>query len=105
MLRYLKERYGNPSSIHKFGRETSRAINLARKRVMEMIGASSPREITFTSGGTEANNLALKGMAKHIKSKMPEKNMIITSSIEHDAVLEPCKDSGNTGALSLCNCQ
>ena len=97
MLPYLKERYGNPSSIHKFGRETSRAINLARKRVMEMIGASSPREITFTSGGTEANNLALKGMAKHIKSKMPEKNMIITSSIEHDAVLEPCKDLEDRG--------
>jgi cysteine desulfurase len=51
MLPYLKERYGNPSSIHKFGRETARAINLARKRVAEMIGASSIREITFTSGG------------------------------------------------------
>ncbi len=101
MLPYLKERYGNPSSIHKFGRETSRAINLARKRVMEMIGASSPREITFTSGGTEANNLALKGMAKHIKSKMPEKNMIITSSIEHDAVLEPCKDLEDRGFITM----
>jgi cysteine desulfurase len=101
MLPYLKERYGNPSSIHKFGRETSRAINLARKRVMEMIGASSPREITFTSGGTEANNLALQGMAKHIKSKMPEKNMIITSSIEHDAVLEPCKDLEDRGFITM----
>src|SRR5215217_5170851 len=72
MLPYLKERYGNPSSIHKFGRETARAINLARKRVAEMIGASSPREITFTSGGTEANNLALKGTAIHVQSKMPK---------------------------------
>jgi cysteine desulfurase len=101
MLPYLKERYGNPSSIHKFGRETSRAVHLARKRVMEMIGASSPREITFTSGGTEANNLALKGMAMHIKSKMPEKNMIITSSIEHDAVLEPCKDLEDRGFITM----
>ena len=101
MLPYLKERYGNPSSIHKFGRETTRAINLARKRVAEMIGASSSREITFTSGGTEANNLALKGTAMHVKSKMPKKNMIITSSIEHDAVLEPCKDLEDRGFVTM----
>jgi cysteine desulfurase len=101
MLPYLKERYGNPSSIHKFGRETTRAIHLARKRVVEMIGASSPREITFTSGGTEANNLALKGTAMHVKSKMPEKNMIITSSIEHDAVLEPSKDLEDRGFVTM----
>jgi cysteine desulfurase len=101
MLPYLKERYGNPSSIHKFGRETARAINLARKRVAEMIGASSPREITFTSGGTEANNLALKGTAIHVQSKMPKKNMIITSSIEHDAVLEPCKDLEDRGFVTM----
>jgi cysteine desulfurase len=101
MLPYMKERYGNPSSIHKFGRETTRAIHLARKRVAEMIGASSSREITFTSGGTEANNLALKGTAMHIKSKMPEKNMIITSSIEHDAVLEPCKDLEDRGFVTI----
>ena len=101
MLPYLKERYGNPSSIHKFGRETTRAINLARKRVEEMIGASSSREITFTSGGTEANNLALKGTAMYVKSKMPKKNMIITSSIEHDAVLEPCKDLEDRGFVTM----
>ena len=101
MLPYLKERYGNPSSIHKFGRETTRAINLARKRVAEMIGASSSREITFTSGGTEANNLALKGTAMHVKSKIPEKNMIIISSIEHDAVLEPCKDLEDRGFVTM----
>jgi cysteine desulfurase len=96
MLPYLKESYGNPSSIHKFGRETTRAIQRARKRVAEMIGAS-PHEITFTSGGTEANNLALKGAAVHVESKTSEKNRIITSSIEHDAVLEPCKDLEGRG--------
>jgi cysteine desulfurase len=101
MLPYLKERYGNPSSMHKFGRETARAINLARKRVAEMIGASSSHEITFTSGGTEANNLALKGTAIHVQSKMPKKNMIITSSIEHDAVLEPCKDLEDRGFATM----
>ena len=101
MLPYLKEQYGNPSSIHKFGRETTRAIHLARKRVADVIGASSPREITFTSGGTEANNLAHKGTAIHVKSKMPEKNVIITSNIEHDAVLEPCKDLEDRGFVTI----
>jgi cysteine desulfurase len=101
MLPYLKELYGNPSSMHKFGRETTRAIHLARKRVAEMIAASSPGEIIFTSGGTEANNLALKGAAIHVKSKMPKKNRIITSSIEHDAVLEPCKDLEDRGFVTM----
>ena len=66
-----------------------------------MIGASSPREITFTSGGTEANNLALKGTAMSVKSKTPKKNVIITSSIEHDAVLEPCKDLEDRGFVTI----
>ncbi len=96
MLPYMKQQYGNPSSIHKFGRETARGIQLARKRVAEMVGAS-PREITFTSGGTEADNLALKGTALRVNRKAPKKNRIITSSIEHDAVLEPCKDLVDMG--------
>lgn len=96
MLPYMKQQYGNPSSIHKFGRETTRAIQLARKRVAEMIGASM-RELTFTSGGTEADNLAVKGAAVHIRNKSPTKNRIITSSIEHDAVLEPCRDLERMG--------
>ncbi|TLY01757.1 MAG: cysteine desulfurase [Thaumarchaeota archaeon] len=96
MLPYMKQQYGNPSSIHKFGRETARGIQLARKRVAEMVGAS-PREITFTSGGTEADNLALKGTALRVSTKSPKKNRIITSSIEHDAVLEPCKDLVDMG--------
>src|SRR5690606_20382653 len=74
----------------------TRAIQLARKRVAEMIGASM-REITFTSGGTEADNLAIKGTAVHVKNKSPARNRIITSSIEHDAVLEPCKDLERRG--------
>ncbi|MGI0024532.1 MAG: aminotransferase class V-fold PLP-dependent enzyme, partial [Nitrososphaera sp.] len=58
MMPFMKEQYGNPSSIHSFGRETTRAIQLARSRVAKLIGALPP-EITFTSGGTEADNLAL----------------------------------------------
>lgn len=94
MLPFMKQQYGNPSSIHRFGRETTRAIQLARKRVAGLVGAS-PREITFTSGGTEADNLALKGAMMQTKGQ--KKNRIITSSIEHDAILEPCKDLERMG--------
>ena len=95
MMPYLKHQYGNPSSIHKFGREGTRAIQLARKRVADLIGASL-REVTFTSGGTEADNLALKGAAFHARNS-GRGSRIITSSIEHDAVLEPCKDLEQMG--------
>jgi cysteine desulfurase len=95
MLPYMKKHYGNPSSIHKFGRETTRAIQLARKRVAELINAST-REITFTSGGTEADNLAIKGAAIQARNS-GKGNGIIASSIEHDAVLEPCKDLEHMG--------
>lgn len=96
MLPYLKNQYGNPSSIHAFGRETTRAIQLARKRVAGLVNASSPREITFTSGGTEADNLALKGAAFRAKNS-GKGTRIITSSIEHDAILEPCRDLQRMG--------
>jgi len=85
MLPFLKEQYGNPSSIHKFGRQADKAIRNARKRISELIN-SSPDEILFTSGGTESNNTALYGIAHSNKGKH-----IITSSIEHEAILEPCK--------------
>ena len=94
MLPFMKQQYGNPSSIHRFGRETTRAIQLARKRVAGLVGAS-PREITFTSGGTEADNLALKGAMMQTGGQ--KKNRVITSSIEHDAILEPCKDLERMG--------
>jgi len=85
MLPFLKEQYGNPSSIHKFGRQADKAIRNARKRISELIN-SSPDEILLTSGGTESNNTVLYGIAHSHKGKH-----IITSSIEHDAILEPCK--------------
>ena len=94
MLPYLKQQYGNPSSIHYFGRETTRAMQLARKRVAALIGAR-PSEITFTSGGTEADNLAVKGVAEYAKSL--SKMHIITSYVEHDAILEPVRDLERLG--------
>ena len=92
MLPYLKEYYGNPSSIHKLGRQASNAIELARKRISKLI--NSQGETVFTSGATEANNLALKGFAYAMRSKG---NQIITSSIEHEAILEPCKGLEGNG--------
>lgn len=87
MLPYMKEYYGNPSSIHKLGRQANNALDLARKRISELINARG--EVVFTSGATEANNLALKGLANAMKKKGDH---IITSSIEHEAILEPCKE-------------
>jgi len=85
MLPFLKEQYGNPSSIHRYGRLTRKAIHKARKQIASIIN-SDPAEILITSGGTESNNTALIG----ISSQFPS-SQIITSSIEHDAILEPCK--------------
>ena len=85
MMPYFKEQYGNPSSIHRYGRLANIAIQNARKRIALLINAES-NEILITSGGTESNNTALYGIARHNKGKH-----IITSSIEHDAILEPCK--------------
>jgi len=90
MLPYLGNLYGNPSSIHTYGIKSKIAIQIARKRVAMLIG-SKPSEIFFTSGGTESNNLALKGLCKSIRHYQNIKNHIITSSIEHDAILETCR--------------
>ena len=91
MLPYLKEQYGNPSSIHRYGRLANKAIEKARKQIALLINAD-PSEILFTSGGTESNNTALCGIAW----KKP-RCQIITSSIEHDAILEPCKKLSKDG--------
>lgn len=85
MIPFLKENFGNPSSIHKLGRISQKAIQNARKQIAHLIN-SEPKEILFTSGGTESNNTALFGMA-HSKRG----NHIVTSSVEHEAILEPCK--------------
>ena len=86
MLPYFTEVYGNPSSLHAFGQEAKHAIEDARYGIAAFIGAK-PEEIIFTSGGTESNNCAIKGIAYARREKG---NHIITSKIEHHAVLEPC---------------
>jgi cysteine desulfurase len=96
MVPYLTFHYGNPSSLHAFGFEANRAIVKARKRVASIIGAK-PSEIIFTGSGTEADNMATKGVAYSIREKDPKKKHIITTSIEHDAVMESCRDLERNG--------
>ena len=86
MLPYFCEDFGNPSSVHGFGRDTRIAIDTARDQVAHVLNAS-PSEIVFTSGGTEADNLALFGIAENFS----EPRHLITSAIEHPAVLNTCK--------------
>ncbi len=83
MLPYYKEAFGNPSTLYSFGQEARKATDEAREKLANLIGAR-PEEIIFTSGGTEADNLALKGVAAALEKKGKH---IITSSIEHHAVL------------------
>lgn len=87
MMRYFGNHFGNPSSIHGFGQEAKRAIEAARGQVASLIGAD-PEEMIFTGGGTEADNLALMGAAFAEESG---RDHIITSAIEHHAVLHTCR--------------
>jgi len=95
MIPYFDVQYGNPSSIHQFGRKAKNAIQKARKQVAALVGAE-PNEILFTSGGTESNNTILHGIVKLQCSDLDQNN-IITSSIEHEAILQPCKDFEKAG--------
>ena len=87
MQPFFKHCFGNPSSVHFFGKETSNALNEARSRIAQMLG-SKDDEIVFVSGGTESDNLAIFGTAYANRDKGRH---IITSVIEHNAVLEPCR--------------
>lgn len=93
MIPYLKDNYGNPSSAYKIGRDNKEIIENARKEVAEILNAS-PSEIYFTSGGSEADNMALKGIAL---GNVDKGKHIITSKIEHPAVLDTCKELEREG--------
>jgi len=91
MLPYFTKYYGNSSSIHAFGREARKAVDTARTNVAKIIGAKDD-EIIFTAGGTESDNLAIKGISYLNKDKRTTKGPhIITSTIEHPGVLETCR--------------
>ena len=93
MIPYYKSEYGNPSSMYTIGRSSKRAIQQARVNVAELINAK-PKEIIFTSGGSESDNTALKGIARRLKNKGKH---IITSKIEHHAILNSCKSLEEEG--------
>ena len=94
MLPYFNEKYGNASSVHFMGQEAKNALEKSRGIIAKAIGAK-PGEIIFTSGGTESNNLAIKGL---FFSNYPEKNHIITTKIEHDCILNTCRWLETQGA-------
>jgi cysteine desulfurase len=93
MMPYYTEKFGNASSIHFFGQEARSAVDRARHQVAEIINAR-PNEIVFTSGGTEANNLAIRGL---LEANEKYGKHIITSAIEHSAVREVCQDLEKRG--------
>ena len=95
MMPFFKEGFGNPSSLHRFGRITSDAIQAARTQVANLIHAK-PNEIIFTSSGTEANNFAIKGI---LSSHKKRGNHIITTQIEHFSVLNPLKSLEKSGYM------
>jgi cysteine desulfurase len=88
MLPYMKSSYGNVSSLHTFGQEVKLAVEEARAKVAGLINAEKKETIIFTSGATESNNFAIKGVANRYKDRGTR---ILTSSVEHMSVVNPCK--------------
>ena len=93
MLPYLEGAYGNASSIHTFGQDARNGVEQARRQVAELLNAQ-PKEIVFTSGGTEADNLAIVGT---VRASKRERKHVITSTIEHPAVLNTCQQLEQEG--------
>ncbi len=92
MMPFLTENYGNPSGSHRFGAAVKQATNLAHERVAALLGCE-PNEVVFTSGGTESDNTAL-----HSALQMsPERRHLVTTSVEHNAVLNYCQELGRCG--------
>src|SRR5271163_2413511 len=89
MLPYLTEWYGNASSVHRFGQRSRQALDEARSQVAALIGCDDA-ELIFTAGGTESINTAIRGL---LLSRAPRKQ-ILTSTVEHSAVKELCKNLG-----------
>ncbi|MCE7960969.1 MAG: cysteine desulfurase NifS [Acidobacteria bacterium ACB1] len=95
MMPYLTSEFGNSSSIHTFGQKAKMAVDRARHQVAALLNATRPNEIVFTSGGTESNNLAIRGL---FQANTKHGNHIILSAIEHPAVESVCEDLQKRGA-------
>lgn len=98
MLPYLEKSFGNPSSLHHLGQEAKTAISQARKQVAELINAEKPENIIFTSGATESNNLAIKGLVNRYKD---QGTRILTSKVEHMSIVNPIKYLTTKGFESI----
>ena len=94
MLPCFNTIYGNANSLHSYGREASAIVDRARDRIAHAIGAEKSNEIYFTSGGTEADNFAIKGLARAYSNKGKH---IIISAIEHSAIMEACEELEKEG--------
>jgi len=96
MRPFFLERYGNPSSMHSFGGTVARVVAAAREHLAELLGVS-PREVVFTSGGTESDSTAIMSAL----ATMPERREIVTTRVEHPAVLNLCKNLGRTKGYTV----
>ena len=90
MLPYFNESFGNASSLYTLGQTSKKAINEAREPIAKLIGAE-PSEIFFTGSGTESDNMAIKGVLKSVACKKNGKNHVITTKIEHPAIIKTCE--------------
>ena len=97
MLPYLTEHFGNASSMHMFGAEVGGALKVARQRIQELLGAEHDHEIVFTSGGTESDNAAILSALE----TQAGRNEIVTSAVEHPAILSLCKHLADTRGIKV----
>jgi len=96
IMHALTQNYGNSSSMHEKGRNSSDLLEKSRKTIADSIGATA-EEIIFTRGATEANNLVILGISRKIRKNNPQKNHLITTKIEHHSILNPCKELEHEG--------
>lgn len=96
MMPYFSNKFGNASSIHSFGQIAASAIDKAREQVAGFLNCQ-PNEIIFTAGATESNNIVIKGLINALRKSDDSKPHIITTLIEHSAILEPCAELQRSG--------
>ncbi|MCX6743871.1 MAG: cysteine desulfurase family protein, partial [Candidatus Parcubacteria bacterium] len=100
MQPYLTDIFGNASSVHSFGQEAMKGVDWAREQLSKLFGCKF-KEVIFTSGASESNNLALRGLVMAFRKKLEKKYHIITSKIEHPAILETCQALEKEGLVEV----